>query len=35
MNTQNEALVVIEEGTDIEVHTESLLCCFSSFIFLR
>ena len=35
MYTENEALVIIEEGTDIEVHTESLLCCFASFLFIH
>jgi len=35
MVTENEALVIIEEGTDVEAHTESMLCCFAAFLFIH
>lgn len=35
MVTENGALVVIEEGTDVEVQVESLICCLSAFMFLH
>jgi hypothetical protein len=33
MVTENEAMVVIEEGTDIEMQVESFLCCQASFMY--
>jgi hypothetical protein len=35
MVTENEALVIIEEGTDVEVQVESLMCCLAAFMFLH
>jgi hypothetical protein len=32
MTKENEALVIIEEGTDVEVQMEGFSCCWSSFI---
>ena len=32
MTKRNEALIIIEEGTDTEVHTEGLMCCWASFM---
>jgi hypothetical protein len=34
MAQENEALVVVEEGTDVEVQMEALGCCRSTFMFL-
>ena len=34
MAQENEALVVVEEGTDVEVQMESLQCCRASLVFL-
>jgi hypothetical protein len=35
MVTENGALVVIEEGTDVELQVESLLCCLAAFMFIH
>jgi len=35
MIQENQALVIIEEGTDIEMEVDSLLCCFAAFMFLH
>ena len=35
MAQENEALVVVEEGTDVEVQMESLQCCRGTFMFLH
>ena len=35
MVTENAALVVIEEGTDVEVQVEILMCCLSAFMFIH
>jgi len=32
MAKENDALVIIEEGTDTEVKTEGLMCCWASFM---
>lgn len=32
MANENEALLIIEEGTDTEVSTDGLMCCWASFI---
>jgi hypothetical protein len=34
MAQENEALVIVEEGTDVEVQMESLACCRITFVFL-
>ena len=31
MIQENEAVVIIEEGTDVEMQTEGLGCCCGSF----
>ena len=33
MAKENEAIVIIEEGTDLEVDIESLLCCWAAFAY--
>jgi len=33
MANENEALVIIEEGTDPEVQMEGLGCCWTAFIY--
>lgn len=35
MAKENEALVIIEEGIDIEVQPQGLACCFTVFVFLH
>ena len=32
MATENEALVIIEEGTDVEVQMEGMRCCWTAYI---
>ena len=32
MATENEALVIIEEGTDVEVQMEGMSCCWTAYI---
>jgi len=33
MAKENEALVIVEEGTDPEVQVEGLGCCWTTFVF--
>jgi hypothetical protein len=33
MAKENEALVVVEEGTDVEVQIEGLGCCYTVFAY--
>jgi hypothetical protein len=35
MVTENEALVIIEEGSDVEVQVEGIVCCWASFAFIH
>jgi hypothetical protein len=35
MVTENGALIIIEEGTDVEVQVESLMCCLTAFLFIH
>jgi hypothetical protein len=35
MVTENEVMVIIEEGTDVEMTSGSLLCCFATFLFIH
>jgi hypothetical protein len=32
MATENEALVIIEEGTDVEVQMEAFGCCWTAYL---
>ena len=32
MAKENEALVIVEEGTDVEVQMEGFGCCWTSFV---
>jgi hypothetical protein len=35
MTQENEALVIIVEGTDVEVQLEGLGCCWTSFMIYK